>query len=113
MPDSERGAKWRLSQQDARCTFVPNANWIRTLAGTAGHIFLDIRPRFSYQLKISPAYRTAAGDTGRRGESGSRGRGLVTSVPGRLRGSTPGRQDDRSAGKPAGLGQEGAGNTRW
>ena len=75
---------------------------------------LDIRPCFRYsRRRISPAYRTAAGDTGRRGESGSRGRGLVTSVPGRLRGSTPGRHDDRSAGKLAGLGQEGAGNARW
>ena len=78
------------------------------------HIFLDIGPCFGYKCHgISPAYRTAAGDTGCRGECGSRGRRLVTAAPGRLREITPGRHDDRSAGQPAGLGQEGAGNARW
>ena len=38
-----------------------------------------------------------SGDTGRRSGSGSRGQGLVTFAPGRLRQDTPGRHDDRSA----------------
>ncbi len=48
-------------------------------------IVLDIRLHFSYTPQISLIERTAAGDTGWRSESGSRGRGLVTSAPGRLR----------------------------
>ncbi len=38
------------------------------------------------------------GDTGWRSGNGSRGRGLVTSVPGRFGQDTPGRHHDRSAG---------------
>jgi hypothetical protein len=47
--------------------------------------FLDTGPNFSYIYRISLAERTAAGDTGWWIESGSRGRGLVASAPGRLR----------------------------
>ena len=61
--------------------------------------------------RISLPERTSAGDTGWRSESGSRGQGLVTSAPGRLRDKTPGRHYDRSAGQPAALGRPGMGNT--
>ncbi len=46
---------------------------------------LDTRPEFRYKPQISLAERTAAGDTGWWSGSGSRGWGLVTSAPGRLR----------------------------
>ena len=58
-----------------------------------------------------PLKRTAAGDAGRRGECGSRGRGLVSFAPGRL------RENARPALRPvcdnvAGLGQADADNSR-
>ena len=62
---------------------------------------LDARPYSSYIPRITLPCRTSAGDPGWRSVSGSRGRGFVTSAPGRLRVDTPGRHDDRSAGNIA------------
>ena len=45
---------------------------------------LDTRPHFRYIMRILPTKGRRPGDIGRWGRSGSRGQGLVTSVPGRL-----------------------------
>ena len=47
-------------------------------------ISLDIRHHFRYKARISLRKGRRPGDAGRRSECGARGRGLVTSAPGRL-----------------------------
>ncbi len=72
---------------------------------------LDIRPHFSYKPRISLTERTAAGDPGWRSESGSRGRGLVTSAPGRLRVIRPSGITTGLRGNPLDWDRPDAGNT--
>ena len=60
---------------------------------------IDIGRRMGYRLpNLAPVQGRRPGDSGWRGECGSRGSGLVTSALGRLGQDTPGRHHDRAAG---------------
>ncbi len=62
-------------------------------------IIIDKRPLFSYITPTPLTYQDAIRrTTGWRSGCGSRGHGLVTCAPGRLRQDTPGRHHDRTAG---------------